>query len=375
LLVLTIGTQASASTWVFNVVRKIFAIHRPWALSNMGEHGGTALTSLGRGTKDAVFKVHFLDQAMANLLLLADSKVIVTHRDCRDVIVSNDQRFGMSHQDTIRSLSRTLTDILALPTDLQTLHLNYEDGFASKLQTVQEIADFIGLPIDGQQASLIHADLAPRVIKNKISEWMMAHPELAESDWDRTTQWHPNHLGDGLVGKWREQLPADISLAAVQSLAPFYRPDWQSQHITWKTELFLGQCGALMQPIVDLEISGEEKMLCWGPYLNLPVGRWRFKPLIKNLSTQKISVKADVATFAAGVGIINMNTFTLPSSPSEPPALYADISDHRHTIEVRLQSLADGRKGSIRFEGVEIEYLGETEKQPNSTASSVVDAS
>ena len=105
MLIITLGTQASASTWAFNVVRQLLAIHHPASISGYAEQGLELVRQLQAGAPHAVFKAHTLDLIMFNLVVATQAKVIVTSRDPRDVLVSPQERFGLELGVTARNLS------------------------------------------------------------------------------------------------------------------------------------------------------------------------------------------------------------------------------------------------------------------------------
>jgi len=368
-LVLTVGTQASASTWVFNVVRAIFTLYRPEALSDMAERGAYALRCLGRGAQDVVFKAHTVDQDLINLALLAEAKVIVTSRDPGDILVSQADRFGYDFKLAAAHLSHSLASIASLPPELDVLYLRYEDGFFDSISTVFDIANFIETPVSSAEAEAIAASLTSSAIASHIDDWMTINGVTDGSHWEADTHWHPGHLGDGKVGKWRDRLSNDQQNAMASALAPLdVGQRWSDHAIVWQPELFH------FTPIEgthDLEVDGRSRPLVHGPYFHLPAGLWRMTPLLEIVSGGPLCVKIDVFTLADGRGVLELKTVTLPTSHLGRLACEVDVVDHGHPLELRIESAADGQKGRLRFLGVRLEQVGESDGRAPPQAKSV----
>lgn len=361
MLILTLGTQASASTWIFNAVRAIFSVNEIHAASAMSEEGCQFLGMMPSGFDHFILKSHRMDNNLINLARISSARVIVTSRDPRDVLVSQKERFDSEYRDQIASLSRSLVSIASIPTSLDTMHLQYEDRFFERSDTIRRLASFLSLPVTDEQCESIFAALSPEAVRAQISTWVSEAAPRDTEEWDMATHWHPGHLGDGRSGKWVGALPDVARKAAEGALAPFHAPkDFRSEETFWSPYLFNGPetdgGGA-----VTLSVNGEASLLVHGPYLCLPVGRWMMRPVLKAPSDGRlIAIKMDAYTYADDRGVMEMKTLVLPITAKKAPSLEIDVVDHLHPLEFRLYSVNDGRKGTFEFGGVRLKYLGES---------------
>jgi len=373
MLVVTLGTQASASTWVFNVVRAIFATHRPAAVSYMVEEGASALNCLGSGARDVVYKAHTFDRALHNLMLLANAKVIVTSRDPRDSVVSQTERFQQDFKQAAVSLTRSLVAIASLDPRIETLHLRFEEAFFDDPQSIVKISEFIGIRLYADEAKKIFDGLSRSRVQSQIDAWATSEQARDPGEWDRVTQWHRGHIGDGIVGKWRNRLPANLQSAAQSALMPFDTDiDWCSQEIIWPAELFYTTANDIIERDVELTVDGTAHVVLYGPYMHLPVGIWAMQPLVEVILGAPLTIKLDVFTLAEGRDILQLKTVTLSEKDDGQCMFEVDVIDYTHPIEFRIASMSDGRSGRIRFSGVRLRYLGESQGRLPALAHSVL---
>lgn len=317
------------------------------------------MTSLGYSSTSAVFKTHSPDQDLLNLAIITRAKIIVTSRDPRDVLVSQQERFGEDFRSATCNLARSLVAIASLPPIAETLHLRYEDGFTANLQTVRLIADFIDVPATADECAMIFEFMSSSAVASRILNWMTANPARDPKEWDSATHWHPTHIGDGVIGKWHERLPQAQADSAEGALLPFdVGRDWRKSEIFWRADLFHGSIAE--DGIISVEVDGTARTAVYGPYLTLPVGRWRIDPLIKASAMEPITVKLDAITISGTHETLELKTVTLPGSSMERIALEIDVVDHTHAMEVRLSTIEGGPHGNLLFSGVRLRYIGES---------------
>ena len=84
----------------------------------------------------------------------------------------------------------------------------YEDKFIGSVETFDRIAAMLHIiPSEAHRAAILAA-LAPEGVKEKIKRLEAAGSIRGEAIWDKETHWHTNHVGDGKVGKFRDNLSA-----------------------------------------------------------------------------------------------------------------------------------------------------------------------
>jgi hypothetical protein len=359
MLAITLGTPASGSTWVFNVVRALFAIARPAAMSLAAGDAADILNNIPIGTEDAIVKAHYLDRAMLTLASLFDAKIIVTTRDPRDSVVSQRERFGASLNDAMADLTRSFSSIAMLDPSVAALTLRYEDRFMDTGDTIADIAHFLSVSVSRLEIDRILKELRPERVTRKIDRWLPS-AKTRNRDYDSESHWHAGHVGDGESGKWQQRLEPDAQGAVMGALRPHMSGDWREGIVEWSSKLFHRdeRCSG-----IELECEGEERGLIWGPYLHLPAGRWRVTPRIESCSpSQPISIRVDTFIPVAGREVIALRVVNLPVSSEERMIMEFDHYNHLEPVEIRIASIADGRRGRIMFSGVELRWLGKSER-------------
>ena len=282
MIVFTLGLPGSASTWLQNVVAALMARSRPGAVALFAETSERFGAEIPAGTADVALKAHSLDRALARIVELGGAAVIVTVRDPRDGVVSLVERFGRPWLDTIRDMGRSLATIGTLAQSAPLMVLRYEDGFAEDPATVGAVAARIGLPAPYNLVAEIARDLSHDGIRKAVA----AAPYTPPADGmaggvfltvaGAETRWHRGHVGDGQAGKWETRVPEPWRSALNGCFDPFVRdpvspPDGP---VRWDPVLF-SQPGGGDGPR-EWELSGSPRMLAFGPYINLPTGRWTF---------------------------------------------------------------------------------------------------
>lgn len=373
MFLVTLGTPASASTWIFNVARKLMATRCTDARSFYAEDGLTALKCLGAGVDGLVLKAHCIDPALMTLVARIGGKVIVSSRDPRDVLVSMQERFGYDHAETARTLSKSLACIASLPDAIPALHLRYEDGFHMQAQTIRQIADFLGYTTCDDEVTAIFDALRPEAVRAHIDALPPERLEGGDTDrWDFTTHWHPGHVGDGLDGKWVARLPSlwqDLAAAALMPLDP--GGSWRTEGVVWPAPMFQPVAGDGAATAIAL--SGGGNTLRWGPYMHLPIGRWRIRPALRNHGATRLTIRLEVCTVHDERGVIEQRTVTLPSTYGDEPFMDFDVLSYFEPIELRLLCPQQGGRGVIDFSGASLHYLGPCDQDVRSMADPIED--
>ena len=226
-MVITAGLYGSGSTWAYNVIRLLLQdtpglgpVHAGFAdaLAELPEPDGHP--------GSVVIKTHCPDRAMRIFARATAAHVVITVRDPRDAIVSMMQRFGISFIDMREGLIASAHLLLGLVAYRPALVLRYEDGFSRSEDTVKGIAAFLGVPASADQTAGIAAALTPERVAADIRALADAGrfgttPDAQAAD--PVTQWHPGHVGDGRVGKWREVLTEIEGAALMADCAAYCR--------------------------------------------------------------------------------------------------------------------------------------------------------
>ncbi|TWB18564.1 sulfotransferase family protein [Nitrospirillum bahiense] len=215
-LIGSFGLQGSGSTWVYNVIHAVLettGVRIARFFANDLTHENILRI---RGADVVLVKAHEPSAALLAICLFAGAPVIVTVRDPRDAVVSLMERFGHSFQEAADEVRNSARYLMRLVADCPVWVLRYEDDFMETAATVSKIATHVGVEISDQVADAIFQAHAKGEVVQRIGRFIQEgrmgddNPRL---QFDAASHWHPNHVGDGLVGKYAKKLTADQIMA------------------------------------------------------------------------------------------------------------------------------------------------------------------
>ncbi|WP_374450347.1 hypothetical protein [Stella sp.] len=220
------GLHGSASTWVFNVARELLTA-RLGAKSIAIGYGETARSLFQPGDLEGrhiLMKCHRIAPDLSLVLWLARAPVLISIRDPRDAALSMMQRFGRSFEEAVAQMEKDVRHVLRQAAAGHPV-FRYEDGFTGKPETVAEIGRHLGIAAAAKECR----DLVARYDAAAVRAFGDRVPDLPEARlirigedlFDRVTHIHPNHVGDGRIGKWRELLDGAQQATAERRFRPF----------------------------------------------------------------------------------------------------------------------------------------------------------
>ena len=349
MLIITIGTVASASTWMYNITYGLLASARPNAVCLYAERASDLLCNIPDDADDIVVKTHIMDYSMLRLLSLTDSLVILSYRDTRDSIVSQMERFDLSFRVAATQLARTFATVAMINgSKSKILVLKYEDGFTSNRETLTSIAQHVGVAVEDSILDALFRAFQAEGLKKDIA--------AGNNGW----RWHPKHIGNGQVGKWRDRL-SEAQARAILHAFPidFISDEWKRTPIHWSSVLFQYTDGREPTETETISCSGTEKIVVYGPYLCLPTGRWRVLPVFKLVSSaEPATLKVDIYVNVPTRGMLQLRTIVLSENHGDQEVLDFDNINHLDPIEVRIASVSDARPVGVIFSGVQLTWLG-----------------
>jgi hypothetical protein len=207
-VVLCLGLKSSGSTWLYNVAIRILKEAHP-GKGAVGAFFADNFAMIPEGAEKArvlVIKSHEPSKAILFLTRFARGKALVTVREPRDSVASLMQRFGHSFESALKDVREGGNHVVALARERQTMVLRYEDGFPDRERTVDEVAAFLGVKISASLRGRIFHSLTREAVQKKIET--LHAGETDPNAFDPTTQWHPGHVGDGRIGKFKSVLSA-----------------------------------------------------------------------------------------------------------------------------------------------------------------------
>ena len=205
-VILCLGLKSSGSTWLYNVAIRILKEARPGkgAVAAFFADNSTMLPAGAEKAQILVIKSHEPSKAILFLTRFSRGKVLVSVREPRDSVASLMQRFGHSFESALRDVRVGAQHVVAMSREPGAMTLRYEDGFADDERTVDKVARFLGMRLSKAARGRIFRALTREAVRKKIAR--LHKDETDPNAFDFTTQWHPGHVGDGRVGKFKSVL-------------------------------------------------------------------------------------------------------------------------------------------------------------------------
>jgi hypothetical protein len=154
------------------------------------------------------------------------AKVIITVREPRDAIASLLQRFGHAFDVAFREVSEGAECLVELAAEGPCMVLRYEERFYDRVQTLSEIAKFLGVKVPHTTLARIHGSLTPGKVRRRIETLYRKGAfgnQPTSNSFDPLTHWHPGHVGDGRIGKYGTVLSAQQQRAVTRQTASYRR--------------------------------------------------------------------------------------------------------------------------------------------------------
>lgn len=194
--VLSAGMSRSASTWLFNIARKIVET----------ETGGAArsgwVDDFRAGEGDAVVKLHGFDAEKAGVA----SHILYSYRDIRDVLASRMRIW--SEKPTLKTANH-LIRLHECWSRVATTALRYDDIIADPAAAAARVGAALGAARSDPSA------IAEEVAAMKFDRAQEGRPH------DCVTLFHKNHITDGRSGVWGDHL------------APAFVEKIEARHEAW----------------------------------------------------------------------------------------------------------------------------------------------
>lgn len=234
-MVLCAGLKSSGSTWAYNVVLEILKATNARArgrgrkklVAFYADKMDSFPAAAGRADQ-IVVKTHIPEPAILLLSRIAQAKVIVSVREPRDAIASLLQRFGHEFDVAFREVAAGAKCLVELSDARPCLVLRYEERFFDRVETVEQIADFLGAKLPRTVLSRIQASLTPEKVTRRI-ETLHRRGAFGKrptsNSFDPLTHWHPGHVGDGKIGKYATTLSPQEQ-KSVMSQTRTYRKEY-----------------------------------------------------------------------------------------------------------------------------------------------------
>ena len=224
-LIATIGLHASASTWVFNVVRELMiaSVGDEQVLTLYADELGQVPGEPARAGRHLVIKSHHGSADLDSWLTAARARIFLSVRDPRDACISMAQRFEAPLNHTARWIANDCNRLMRLVGQGHPL-LRYEDRFFEDLASAERLAQALGLRLAPAVIESIFARYSTEAVRSFAERLEDLPPErlttVTSFKMDRVTQILGPHIGDARSGKWRG-LPDPLQAELTHVFGPF----------------------------------------------------------------------------------------------------------------------------------------------------------
>ena len=173
----------------------------------------TLLNAIDHGDR-FVLKTHCPSSRILTLCQLHALPVVMTIRDPRDAVVSLMQRFGQDFPTALGRVQQSAAIMVDVYGKLGPLLLKYEGAFIGK-SGIAAIARHLCLTPTVHAVTQLAEGLSSENICLHLESLLASgqlRGEKPDEEWEAATQWHPHHIGDRRIGKYRDVLaPAQIA--------------------------------------------------------------------------------------------------------------------------------------------------------------------
>lgn len=214
--------HASASTWVFNVVRELL-------VATVGEHQVKALYADERAQvpesdgQYLLIKSHHGSQGLDDWLASSNARIFLSVRDPRDACISMSQRFRSPLGHTAQWIANDCNRLLRLEPLGHPL-LRYEDRFFEDKMAANRVAQALDVHLAPAVIDGIFDRYSTEAVRTFAQTLEELPPErlttVVTFQMDRVTQILGPHIGDTRSGKWRG-LPIEAQTQLTRVFRPF----------------------------------------------------------------------------------------------------------------------------------------------------------
>jgi hypothetical protein len=215
-LVWCLGMYASASTWLFNVIRQMAA-----GESEVYTHfiaGGIEPEVFDRGGLQLVKSHEITDDFAVEWLARNTERIFVTIRDPRDAVTSLMQYHGYDFERALAHVDASARLCVRFANDERTVFWPYESRFFENEESLARIEIALGMGMEAAVRSTLFGSMQRAHVEAHIAKFPTMRGVLQDrvsgDMLDPRTHWHTHHAGrSGEIGRWKHALSAEQVVA------------------------------------------------------------------------------------------------------------------------------------------------------------------
>ncbi len=206
-VIVSFGLYRSASTWTFNVLRALLEDRAPDSV--YAETMSDLSAALNEGRGDLLVKCHAPDKGLKAFITYTRARTIITVRDPLDCIASFMKQFACDFAQARERVEASCRAILAFTERSEALILRYETAEDRDIAAIRRIAAYLDIATTDERCDAIARGLTPEAVRGFIASLAQTgyfDVQPAAEQHHAETHWHPNHVGDGRIGGYRDVL-------------------------------------------------------------------------------------------------------------------------------------------------------------------------
>lgn len=215
------GLYRSGSTWLFNLLRMMAKRNE----INFESEYNDDYTHSKLDKRITIIKSHNPSSNFIHEIKEHDFLYFCLYRNPLDVISSMILQFSMPF-NVAESLVKKSCDNIILNKNYIDMHfLRYEDCVIGNIDTIKTINQMLGGCLDEQFLYKLHAELSKssvaKLVEN-IEDFTIFEEDGFMSMHEKSTLWHPNHIGDGRVAKYKNLLSEEEIAICINNNRAFF---------------------------------------------------------------------------------------------------------------------------------------------------------
>ena len=226
-IVFCVGLYRSASTWIFNVCQEILRRRGLAYYALYTDAPKPDMINQIVSARACIVKSHAPDVGFCLSMAAFDPPVIISVRDPRDAVSSLMFQFSLSFEVALGMLRKSCEALAAMPISRRSVILRYESMEWRSSDGVRNLSGLLGHSIDSVEAEEIarafSTDSVLEFLADLDSEHYFDETVSPAEQFHAETHFHPNHIGDGLVEKYRSVLSPVQEKIVVRTTADFIR--------------------------------------------------------------------------------------------------------------------------------------------------------
>ena len=219
-VILCAGLKSSGSTWLYNAVVQLTENDRgyssaPHKRGALPFYADSVCDFPAQAMKAAtlIIKTHRPSTAVEFLTRYARGSVFISVREPRDAIASLMQRFNHRFEACLGEVAVNARRLVDLLENGGAKVFRYEERFYERPETLEWLRSSLSLRVPAQATRRIFRALTATNVEksiNALSTGGAFGRKPTPDSFDARTHWHPGHIGDRRIGKYRAVLTLDM---------------------------------------------------------------------------------------------------------------------------------------------------------------------